>query len=143
MHGRCGGLLVLILLCCAIAVPLVLAAPTLSYDADYEDNGPQWHVQTKMHNTPVLRFTLYQGTNTWDPPAGWTFYFKAAANNSATNTPISITGTETAGVVEFQADTNSFTTKVENWYAVVEALSNGLIYSYSEGQLSVDYAPEW
>ncbi len=129
-----------------LAVPVFAETPYLPIDANFERHDSQFHIYTKVGNTPVIRAYFYQGTNTWNGTnaPGWRAQFKYGANNSATQM-VTITGTVYGVYADFPATTNSFAKPVSDWYAAI-LLTNGsnpnLTISQPEGMITVERSPE-
>jgi len=116
------------------------AVPQKPINANFEGDEVQWHINTKVGNTPAIVATMYQGTNLWDA-TGWTAIFKYGKNRSS-GSMVSITGTVSTSTITFQANSNSFAMPVENWYSAILLTTNGFTESSPEGLITVERSPE-
>lgn len=126
----------------ALISSAVAEIPYLDYEIDFQAQGNQFHVQSKVRNTPLLRFLPKLTTNAF-AGAGYTYVFRFAKNDSA-DAMSSITGAWNAanGKIEFYVTTNSFARPVVSWYATVVAMSGTVAVSYAPGLITIGRSPE-
>jgi hypothetical protein len=119
------------------------ADPYIPISCNIEKSDNQFHVRSSVLNTPVIKATIYQGTNLFNL-SGWGGTFKFAKDDSqASMTPIvgSVSTSET-GVIEFAVATNDFSKPIDSWYAVVLLTNATKQVSYARGLITLQRSPE-
>jgi hypothetical protein len=125
------------------ALPVMAARPYKPYDSNYEeDDEIQWEAESKVGNTPIFRFTHYQGTNKYDSRGlTWTFRWGRDANAQSMGT---VTGTVWTGdnaVVDYPFNTNTFGYEFDDWYACEVMSTNVEVHEFSRGSLTIKPSP--
>jgi len=116
---------------------VVLAAPSLEpLLCNFYRKGSQFHIETKVKNTPNIRVYFYEGTNAFTA-TGYNAYFKYAKDNSSTPV-VTLTGSVSGAYCDFATTTNTFPYEVDSWYAEVQLEStNGTQLVSIEGLVTV------
>ena len=136
----------LVCLLTVILLPVMALAegPIQNYSIDWEKDGNQYHVRTRMWNTTTLRYTFWQGTNAW-AATGYTFKWHGAKSDSASST-IQVSGSintnfSASNVVDFTFTSNQLSRTAEDWFSEVVVTAGSAVYSRPRGQLDIERSP--
>ena len=125
--------------------PILAENPSVSNTVYFSQSEQQFHVVSAKHNTPILKFYLYESPGNAYVATSYTGTFHFSTNQYAadiTNTMSSITGTVSSNIVSFAVLTNHFTTAVENAYCSVKLATNASQIIFARGLLTVLASPE-